>query len=74
LDARKATGAINNTIPLGKDAPAEICFKLKQTGEKLVVEDIVVAIDPDEARRIAAEGPKLTKADIAKMAADDNIQ
>ena len=74
MDARKATGAINNTIPLEKGAPAEVCFKLKQTGEKLVVADIVVAIDPDEARRIAAEGPKLTKADIAKMAAEDNIQ
>jgi len=29
LDARKATGAVNNTIPLGKDAPPEVCFKLK---------------------------------------------
>jgi len=28
----------------------------------------VVAIDPEEARRIAAEGPKLTKADLAKLA------
>jgi len=29
LDARKATGAVNNTIPLAKDAPADICFSLK---------------------------------------------
>lgn len=29
LDARKATGAVNNTIPLSKDAPPEVCFKLK---------------------------------------------
>jgi len=35
LDARKATGAVNNTIPLAKDAPAEVLFKLKQTGEVL---------------------------------------
>jgi len=38
------------------------------------VADIVVAIDPDEARRIAAEGPKLSKADLAKLAKEDNIQ
>jgi len=29
LDARKATGAVNNTIPLAKDAPKEIIFTLK---------------------------------------------
>jgi len=34
----------------------------------------VVAIDPEEARRIAAEGPKLSKADLAKLAKEDNIQ
>jgi len=33
----------------------------------------VVAIDPDEARRIAAEGPKLSKADLAKLAKEDEI-
>jgi len=35
LDARKASGAVNNTIPLGKDAPEEVNFKLRQTGEIL---------------------------------------
>lgn len=29
LDARKATGAVNNTVPADKSAPKEIVFKLK---------------------------------------------
>ena len=47
---------------------------MKQTGEVLKVEDVVVAIDPDEARRIAAEGPKITAADRKRMEKEDNIQ
>jgi hypothetical protein len=73
LDARKATGAVNNTIPLPKDTPADVCFTLKQTGEKLKVEDIVVAEDPEEARRRAAEGPKLSKADLQRLEKEDGI-
>jgi hypothetical protein len=74
LDSRKvAAGDVKNVLAADKNAPKEVLFKLRQTGEKLVVADIVVAIDPDEARRIAAEGPKLSKADIAKMAKEDGI-
>jgi hypothetical protein len=37
------------------------------------VEDIVVAEDPEEKRRREAEGPKLSKADLAKLAKEDDI-
>ena len=74
LDSRKAAaGDVKNVLTVDKNAPKEVLFKLTQKGEKLVVADIVVAIDPDEARRIAAEGPKLSKADLAKMAKEDEI-
>lgn len=73
LNARKATGAVNNTIPLAKDAQKEIIFILKQTGDKLNVADIVIAVDPEEARRLAAEGPKLSKADLQRLEKEDDI-
>jgi hypothetical protein len=57
LDARKATGAINNTIPVDKSAPKEIIFNLRQSGEKLKLKE--VAEDPEEAKRRAAEGPAI---------------
>lgn len=33
LDARKATGALANTVPADKNAPKETVFKLKIKGE-----------------------------------------
>lgn len=68
LDARKATGAINNTIPLPKDAPAEIVFNLKQTGELLQLNE--VAEDPEAAKLRAAEGPKV---DYKALEKEDDI-
>lgn len=71
MDARKATGAVNNTIPLAKDAPAEICFKLKQTGEILALAE--VAEDPEAARLREAQGPTLSKADKLRLEKEDGI-
>jgi len=49
-----------------------VIFTLKETGEKLKLAE--VAEDPEEARRREAEGPKLSKADLARMAKEDDIQ
>jgi hypothetical protein len=72
LDSRKAaTGDVKNVVVKDKNAPEEILFKLKQTGEKLQLAE--AAIDPEEAKRIAAEGPKLSKADLLKLEKEDGI-
>lgn len=49
LDARKATGAVNNTIPADKNTPKEVVFKLKIKGEMPKLKDVVE--DPDELKR-----------------------
>lgn len=72
LDARKAAaGDVKNVVDKDKNAPKEVVFKLRQTGEKLKIAE--AAVDPEEAKRIAAEGPKLSKAELAKLEKEDNI-
>jgi hypothetical protein len=56
---------------LSKDAPQDVIFTLKQTGEKLKLAE--VAEDPEAARLREAEGPKLSKADLARLQKEDDI-
>ena len=64
LDARKATGDLKNTIPTDKNAPKEIIFTLKQTGEKLKL--TITVVDPEQAKINAVTGPPVDHAALKK--------
>ena len=67
LEARKATGAVNNTVP-NTEKSNEVVFKLRIKGEMPKLKD--VAEDPDDAKRKEAEGPQV---DYAALKKDDVI-
>ena len=54
LETRKATGAVNNTVP-SSEKSNEVIFKLRTKGEMPKLKDVVE--DPDDAKRKLAEGP-----------------